>query len=124
MTDDEISEEDYATDIITVTSSQYANARVETPYFVGDMYDRPPQDFGVSIHKDGTDIALGAGTLHDDDDDQLYVYSALTPAQARKLGGALIQCAERAEEQLAADEKTEAEPIDEGTTSFIRRLLP
>jgi hypothetical protein len=124
MTEDDISSDDLATDIVTVTGSRYANARIETPYFVGDMYDRPPQDFGVSIHKDGTDIALGAGTLNDDDDDQLYVYSALTPAQARKLGGALLQCAERAEQQLADTQESEEEAIDDDTTSFIRGLLP
>lgn len=124
MTDDEnLSADDLSSEVTLVTVTEYANARVETPYFVGDMYDRPPQAFGVSVHNDGPYIALGAGTLNEEDDDQLYVYQSLTPAQAREIGHALVESAEQADERLN-ESPDDAVTSGEETESFIRRLLP
>jgi hypothetical protein len=121
MTEDDVSADDLTADVVSVAASEYANARLETPYLCGDMLDRPPQDFGVAIHKDGANIALTAGTLNDDDDDQLYVYTTLTPKQAREIGGALLQCAERAENIL---EDADDDAVEQDAESFVRRLLP
>lgn len=72
---------------------------------------------GVSVTQDGANIAISAGTVNQDELPHFYAWCGVTPEQARTLGDAMYEAADKAEEAMAASREPK-----EDTRSFLQRL--
>jgi len=125
MTDDKypegVYEPDGATDILRVVTDDYTSHRIETPLLASrNVYDDVNAEFGISVHTDGPDIALSAGTTDEDGDNQLYTYHQLDVEKTRALAEALTKAADMAEKNQRRIRQRDSG--DDGK-SFVRRLM-
>lgn len=110
------------TDLFSVHPT-YGAATIRAGIFSGSYsvrYDEPAEEFGLQVHKDGSDLAISAGTTYSsDDDNELYTYHGLTIEDARALADALNEAAEAAE----VSREKHKERQQERSESLIGRLL-
>jgi len=117
-TDDEHTEE-APSDIVSVTTPEYAHGEIQTEWFTGEVDDRSGVRFSVEVHQDGPDIALSAGTASAEQEKRLYTYHALSPAKAERVGKALLEAADMAK----AVDRAEREEQEEASDSLLQRLM-
>jgi len=116
--DDERTEE-APSDIVSVTTPEYAHGEIQTEWFTGEVDDRSGVRFSVEVHQDGPDIALSAGTASAEQERRLYTYHALSPAKAERVGKALLEAADMAK----AVDRAELDEQEEASDSLLRRLM-
>lgn len=113
-------------DVVEVTPSEYNSAVLKGPLVNVNIVnaDEDGLDFGITIHQDGTDVALAAGTVRElntaDETPHIHTYHALSNEQAREIADALHAAVDEAE-RIA--EEAEDDPGDD-SGGILRRLMP
>ena len=116
----EVEHIDGATDVMRTIDQGYTAGQIKAGPLTGH-YVLDDVRSGLTIHQDGPNIALSAGTInHDQSETELYTYHAITPNQAREIAEMLNHVADEAEEILQSEDQSEKQ----GQENFIRRLLP
>lgn len=109
-------------DVVEVTPSDYNSVRLESQLINVNLMDEPGLDFGVTVHRDGPDVALASGTIRptsrDDNRPHIHTYHSLTNEQAREIADALYAAVDEAER---VEEEIEEENSDQ--EGFLRRLM-
>jgi hypothetical protein len=111
-------------DVVEVTPSGYNSVELDSQLLNASIVDGDDLDFGVTVHQDGPDIALSAGTVRerdrDDDRPHIHSYHALSNEQAREIADALHAAADEAERiaEQADEDQTHGE-----SSGFLRRLM-
>jgi hypothetical protein len=112
-------EADWTDDIVQLTPSVYNLANIKSELLTTriETLDLNPQ-FGITVHQDGTNIAISTGTFAASDDDlEFQVHNALTIEQAREVRDALDAAIE------AAEEPAETVDAPDAAESLLRRLI-
>lgn len=104
-----------------VHATGYGAVSVRTGLFHAETYasaEGKLENFGVTIHRDGQELALSAGSILDEGSDRVHTYHSLSIEDAREIADELNAAADAAE--MAKNSHPE-QPADD--TSFLRRLL-
>ncbi len=120
-TDDDHTE-DALSDIVSVTTPEYAHGEIQTEWFTGEVDDRSDVRFSLEVHQDGPDIALSAGTASAEQEKRLYTYHALSPAKAERVGKALLEAADMAKAARRTEPEQQNEEDDSADT-LLQRLM-
>lgn len=111
-------------DVVEVTPSEYNSVRLDSQLLNVELLNEPGLDFGITVHHDGTDVALASGTIRptarNDGRPHIHTYHGLTNEQAREIADALYAAADEA----ARIEEEIEEEQDSDQEGFLRRLMP
>ncbi|MCG1002848.1 MULTISPECIES: hypothetical protein [Halobacterium] len=117
-------QKDQYSDVVEVTLSEYNSVELDSQLLSVSMLDPQDADFGVTVHRDGPDVALAAGTVREidreDDRPHFHTYHSLSIEQAREIADGLHAAADEAERVL---EEAEEDEKDSDSRGFLRRLM-